>query len=235
MLWYKAWLETRTRFLIALAGITEFCSYQVYDLARHRYHAPAEPGYEYFVHVGHQVLTVMWLVGMTLLMMGGLLQEKGAGVSSFTLALPVSRRVLIATRICTGLLQAAALAVIPWVAMVAILMLTGRPGPLGQVGFYFLLLFGGGVVFAGVALFITSLVESPYTGPMISLGIILGCWGAPQSLNFLNPLEFMSGRAYTVQPHVLVGPVPWAHFAANLCVAALFIVASVKILQRRDF
>ena len=29
MLWYKAWLETRTRFLIALLGILCLCSYSV--------------------------------------------------------------------------------------------------------------------------------------------------------------------------------------------------------------
>jgi hypothetical protein len=31
MLWYKAWLETRTRFLIALLGITVLCSLMVYE------------------------------------------------------------------------------------------------------------------------------------------------------------------------------------------------------------
>ena len=30
-LWYKAWLETRARFLISLAGITALCVYRVYE------------------------------------------------------------------------------------------------------------------------------------------------------------------------------------------------------------
>lgn len=235
MLWYKAWLETRARFLIALAGIAGLCPYRVYDLEKN-----AEPwtkfDYHYFVlHSGGQLLSVMWLVATTLLMMGGLVQEKAVGVSSFTLALPVSRARLMGVRIWAGLIQAAILAVIPWIAMFAVLRAAGRPVSLAQVWFYFVLFVGGGMVFAGVALLISSLVDGQYTAPMVALGVLLVCGNAPSFLDFINPLVFMAGRHYMGPSNMLVGPVPWARFAANVCVAALFIFASVKVVQNRDF
>src|SRR5580698_6821539 len=102
MLWYKVWLETRARFLISLAGITALCAYRVYDLA-HGADAGAQISYYYFVlHSGQQLLQLMWLVAITLLMMGGLLQEKANGTAAFTLALPVSRTRLMNVRICAG-------------------------------------------------------------------------------------------------------------------------------------
>ena len=51
--------------------------------------------YYYFVlHNCHQLLTFLWIIAMTMLMMGGVVREKAVGASSFTLALPVSRRIL---------------------------------------------------------------------------------------------------------------------------------------------
>ena len=52
----------------------------------------------YFNHVlfaGHQLLVIMWVLAVTLVMMGGLLREKALGSSAFTMALPVSRRRLM--------------------------------------------------------------------------------------------------------------------------------------------
>ncbi len=99
MLWYKVWLETRARFLICLAGTTALCAYRVYDLA-HGADAGVKISYYYFIiRSGQQLLQLMWLVSVTLLMMGGLLQEKANGSAAFTLALPVSRTRLTSVRI----------------------------------------------------------------------------------------------------------------------------------------
>jgi ABC-2 type transport system permease protein len=138
-------------------------------------------------------------------------------------------------RIGVGLIQALALVVVPWMAMFAVAIRTGQARSIAQVWFYVVLLAGGGAVLAGVALLVSSLVEGEYTAPMVSFGFALACVNAPRSLHFLNPLEFMGGRDYLGPSNMLIGPVPWAHCAANVCVAALFIVASVKAVQRRDF
>lgn len=235
MLWYKAWLETRSRFLIALVVTTGLCVYRVYDLDRGAMPWSKIDYYYFALRSGHQLLTVTWTVAMTLLMMGGLLQEKGAGVSALTLVLPVSRRRLMGVRICAGLVESAVLAVIPWIAMFVVAALTGQVRSFRQVGFYLVLLAGGGAVFAGVATLVSSLIEGTYTAPMVSLGIVIACGNAPKSLDYLNPLDFMGGRNYIGPSSMLMGPVPWVQFAANVCVAAFLILLSVKVIERRDF
>src|SRR5271166_824768 len=129
MLWYKAWLETRARFLISLAGITALC---VFRVSGGIHDAPAWTlmGLNYYYLVlrqGQEFLMLMWLVAITLLMMGGLLQEKTNGSAPFTLALPVSRMRLMSVRIRAGLIQAALLIVVPWAAMYATFCFTGPP------------------------------------------------------------------------------------------------------------
>lgn len=235
MLWYKAWLETRLRFLIALAGITGLCALRVYDLDKQAAPWTKANYYNFVLQSGHQMLTVMWIVAVTLLLMGGLMREKAAGVSSFTLALPVSRRRHLAVRIAMGMLQAIALVVVPWAAMFAVVVFTGQARPLAQVWFYAVLLTGGGAVLAGVAVLVSSLIEGEYLAPLVSLGFALACGNAPDSLHFLNPLQFMGGRDYLGPSSMLVGPIPWARFAAHVAVAALLVAVSVKVVERRDF
>jgi hypothetical protein len=60
MLWYKAWLETRSRFLIALIGMVALCSVFVLHLDRDAiYEVPADY-YNYVLFAGHQILVMMW-------------------------------------------------------------------------------------------------------------------------------------------------------------------------------
>jgi ABC-2 type transport system permease protein len=111
----------------------------------------------------------------------------------------------------------------------------GRAPSLAQVGFYAVLLVGGGAVFAALALLVSSLVEGQYTAPIVSFGVVLACFNAPRLFKLLNPLDFISGNDYLGASLRLVGPIPWARLAANLVAAAILIVLSVKIIQARDF
>src|SRR5271167_865031 len=126
MLWYKAWMETRSRFLISLTGMVVLCAGFVFHLDRVAILNVKDDYYYYVLFVGNSMLVVMWLLAVTLTMMGGLLREKAAGTSAFTLALPVSRARLATVRICTGLAQAFALAIIPWLTMLSIGSIFGK-------------------------------------------------------------------------------------------------------------
>ncbi len=86
MLWYKAWLETRSRFLIALVGAVALCSRLVVVFLNKG--APNQ--LSQVLHATHETLAAVWLLAVTLIMMGGLLRERAVGSSSFTLSLPVS-------------------------------------------------------------------------------------------------------------------------------------------------
>lgn len=234
MLWYKAWLETRVRFLISLVGITALCAYRVYDPTRSQ--SWTQSSYYYFtLRSGQGVLQLLWLVAVTLLMMGGLLQEKANGSAAFTLGLPVSRGLLMNVRVYAGLIQSALLIAVPWAAMYATYRFMGPARPMEPVLFYAVVLAGGGAVFVGASLLISSLVEGAYTAPMISAGILLVCVNAPKSLSLVNPMAFMSGRAYLAPDNLTTGPVPWGPATAYFCVAALLIAASLKAVERRDF
>jgi len=234
MLWYKAWLETRARFLIALGGTTALCAWRVYEL---NHEAPpwASLDYYYFaLRSGHELLNFMWLIAVTLLMMGGLLQEKSNGSISFTLALPESRVRLMNVRIGAGMLEAIALLLIPGSAIYGVAWLTGPAHSLTQEFFYLLISAAGGAVFAGTALLMSSLVEGTYTAPTISAGILLLAGNAPKSMAFLNPMDFMSPRSHAGATNLMTGPWPWGHAAAYLAVASVLIWASVRIIARRD-
>ncbi len=90
MLWYKAWLETRVRFLIVLLGIIALCSWNVYRMEGVT--SPANPGYYYSVlHDSNSKLAMLWLLAVNFTTMGGLLREKAVGAASFTLALLVQQ------------------------------------------------------------------------------------------------------------------------------------------------
>ena len=126
MLWYKAWLETRSRFLISLFGMVALCSVFVLHGDRDAIYEVGTDYYNYVLFAGHQILVMMWALAVTLIMMGGLLREKATGSSAFTLALPVSRTRLMMVRICMGLAQAVVLAIVPWTAMFTVGSIFGK-------------------------------------------------------------------------------------------------------------
>jgi ABC-2 type transport system permease protein len=237
MLWYKAWMESRTRFAVALPGITLLSAWRVYglnQLATSR----TEEGYFYFALQGaHFLLCLMWIVAVTLLTMGGLLREKATGAVSFTLALPVSRRRLMGTRIGMGLAQAVALAALPWAAMHTTARLTGKADSLHNAVCHVGVMVGGGLLFYALALLLSSTVEGEYAAPLASLGLVFAmAILGDGALKAYNPLALMQGGEY-LDKHTMqfVEPFPWARLAATVAVAAVLVGVSVKAVERREF
>jgi hypothetical protein len=74
MLWYKAWLETRSRFLISLIGMVALCSVLVLHGDRNVAYEVSSDYYNFVLFEGHQILVMMWTLAVTLTMMGGLLR-----------------------------------------------------------------------------------------------------------------------------------------------------------------
>ena len=238
MLWYKAWLETRARFLISLAGAVILCSLLVWHGDRDAFPSSG-PSYYYFIlRSAHSALCTMWLVAVTLLGMGGLVREKAVGAASFTLALPVSRMRLMRVRIAVGLLQSIAMAVVPWIAMFAIACLTGKARSLSQAGFHVVLLLGGGLLFFGIALLVSSLVEGEYTAPAVSFGAVVALsvmLGDPP-LRSYNPFAFINGTEYYDRHSgLLIGPVPWPYISVIIATTCILIAISVRAVQHREF
>jgi ABC-2 type transport system permease protein len=237
MLWYKAWLETRARYLISLVGMTVLCGLRVgYDNLDALPHAQLSY-YYHVLHGANSLLILMWLMAVVLLTMGGLLREKAVGAASFTLSLPVGRTRMATVRIAMGLVQAISLAAIPWSSMLLTARLTGKVHPIDQAWFYLVLLTGGGMVFVGLGLLVSSLVEGEYTAPVVTYGIMLlltvalgGGWRA------YSPVEFMMGTSFFDRHSgLMVGPIPWKFAGVLAVVAAVLMAASVVAIRKREF
>jgi ABC-2 type transport system permease protein len=237
MLWYKAWLETRSRFLIALIGMTVICAYSVFHGDRNTYSYTDVGWFNGVWHSTHSMLVLMWILAVTLLSMGGLLREKASGASAFTLALPVSRTRLIAIRIAMCLAESVALAIVPWLAIYTVDAIFGRTHSLPQAFFRVVLLLGGGMIFFALAILVSSAVEGEYTAPVVCFGVVVVIsivLGDPP-LRAYNPWIFMAGSEYLRKPAMLlVGPIPWTHIAANITVAGVLILLAIRCIQRRD-
>jgi len=250
MLWYKAWLETRVRFVICLLAMTVFCVYTVsYDNQMADSRATLNFYYS-VVHGAHGLIGGLWLAVISFLTAGGLLREKAVGAASFTLALPFSRTRLMGVRMAVCLIEAVALIVIPSLAICIEDGMIGKPYPVSQMWFHIVLLVSGGLVFFAIALLISSLMEGEYTAPLVSFCIVAGValstsrepklatgstiW--EQAAQTHNPFYFMRGVAYFDSPTgLLLDPIPWVQAGIFVLLAALFITASVKAIQLRDF
>jgi ABC-2 type transport system permease protein len=197
------------------------------------------PAYYYNVlQGGHALLCMMWVLGVTLLAMGGLLREKAVGTAPFTLALPVSRARLMAVRVSVVLGEAMALAIVPWTSMFLIGSLAGKTHSIQQAFFHVALLAGGGMVFFGTALLASSLVEGEYTAPVVTFGAVLGVSVVlnSSSLHVYSPMEFILGLEYLDRhTRLLTGPIPWLRIGANILVGVLLVALSAKAVQARDF
>ena len=113
MLWYKSWLESRTRFIVTAAMIIGFCGFVVFfsHATAGQYSARI-----YDVIYAGQAKGVFALLTM-FLGLGGLLRERAHRTAVFTLALPVSRSRVLGTQVGVGVLQLAALSLLPAVLL----------------------------------------------------------------------------------------------------------------------
>src|SRR5215475_3940035 len=116
MLWYKAWRESRVRFVLS-AAVMIFLCLSLMNRARTGFPPPERPDLPYSAWVWGNVYgnfnpTVFIILAMVL-GLGGLRRERPVGTAPFTLTLPVTRFHLIFVRAMTGLLQVVALSLIP--------------------------------------------------------------------------------------------------------------------------
>jgi ABC-2 type transport system permease protein len=235
VLWYKAWLETRSRFLTCLATLTIFCAVFVghaQTLLRPEWTAD----YNRLLFVSQQYIVVVWVLAVVLLGMGGIVREKATGTSSLTLSLPVSRNRLLMSRVGLGLFQAIALGIVPWTTIFLISSFARMPILISQVVFYVVLLIAGGLSYFTMAILISSLVEGEYTAPAVAFGLVLisaivfDAWLRPFSL-----WRLVSGDYCIDRQTYLLSHFPWRGTFASISAATLMLLASMRIIQRREF
>lgn len=116
MLFYKAWLESRTRFLLGLLAMARlsvlfvFFNHDVRTVVTDH-----DVSYGEYIWRGifKGQLRDIYVILTLLLGLGGLDRERSYGTTGHTLALPVSRWRLIAARGTAGIVETAVLAFLP--------------------------------------------------------------------------------------------------------------------------
>ena len=253
MLWYKTWLETRWRFLIglivltAIAILTALTQPLVLKLTPNFQGVQGSFGealraafnlmrvYRNYVWMQWWAknLVQLWTVLAVLIAAGGLVSETSRGCALFTLALPATRRRLLAVRAALGVLETAALAIVPSLAIPLVAPLIGQSYWRADLLIYPLFLAGGGLVFFSFTFLLSAVFTDQLKPVVIAIGLaaILGVvWMVFRDLAPYSIYKVMSAESYFYR-----GVLPWKGLIISLALSAAMFYASFRIVERRDF
>ena len=255
MLWYKSWLETRSRFLIGLvlliaSGVATVFAYpKVLELLKtmpavetggdlgRRIREAAALAQEYRGYVWSQWfgqnLIQLWTIFAVILGTGGLLSQMSGGGALFTLSLPVSRARHLAVRGGTGLIELLILALVPSLVLPVLSPAIGQSYGVGDAVVHALCLFVGGSVFFSLAFLLSTMFSDVWRPLLIALCTASLLAVGEQFVDVLSDLGLiatMSGERYFRS-----GALPWAGLLVSAALSASMLYGSAVNLARRDF
>ena len=253
MLWYKAWLETRWRFVtglllgVAFAALTVMAYRALGTLQVDLSEVPAPfrraaeeglalagtyRGYVWSQWFGKSLLNV-WTFFAVLIGVGGVVTETSRGSALWTLSLPATRARLLGVRASVGALELLLIALVPSLLVPVFSRAVGQTYPPGDVLIHALTAFAGGLSFYGLSLLLSTLFADQLKPVVIGLGLAfalsLAALLSPEVARY-SVFSVMSGEKYFRE-----GVVPWAGLIAYLAVAAASYFAALRVLERRDF
>jgi ABC-2 type transport system permease protein len=252
MLWYKAWLETRWRFLIGLALLTLSAAGTVLTYPHVVKLIANLPQQEFGGALGHRVaeaidlsrsyrgyvwaqsfrqnLLQMCLLFAVLLGTGGLLQQANGGGALYTLSLPVTRARLAGVRAATGLLELLALAFVPALMLPLLSPGIGQSYSLLDALVHSACLFLGGSFFYSLTFLLSTLFGDLWRPPLIVLCVAFAFAMAEFVLGPRSPLGLMTGESYFRGQGL-----PWLGLLVSTAVSASLLYGASKNLARQDF
>lgn len=256
MLWHKAWLETRWRFLIGLAVMVLAACGIVFEypgvkslmpLARNieatvdtntmlgrliKEGAELQSTYRGFVwwQWVRQNFLQMWTLFAVLIGSGGLISKGAAPL--FTLSLPVSRSRLVGVRAALGLAELLVLAVVPSLIVPLLSPAVGQSYSLVDALVYSACMFVGGAVFFCLA-FLLSTVFGDLWRPLlatclIAVGLSIGEGIVRES--GIGIFRVMNGQLY-----FRTGSLPWLGLMTSMAASAALLFAANRNVARQDF
>lgn len=256
MLWYKAWLDTRGRFLIGALLLPCAAFFMVLAYPRVVGLLPGMPSIDTSGPLGRQIgeaLELMrdyrgyvwsqWFrqtptnVGAlfaALLGTGGLVTSpSGGGAALFTLSLPTTRHRLIAVRAASGLAQWLALAIASSLVITLVSPIVGETYSIGTALVHGVCMFVGGSVIYSLALLLSTFFGDLWRPWLITLAATVPIAFAEQ----MNPelSRFGLFGVMTGQHFFRTGDVPWIGLLAVGAVSAVLLYAAALIFDRRDF
>src|ERR1700730_107921 len=196
MLWYQAWRESQVRFTLSAVTLAGICLCLVVFQAD----AGAESYAAYIWKALYDgPVRDLFMVLVLFLGLGGLLRERAHGTAHFTLALPVSRRRLVAVRAVTGLLETAVFAVIPALVIPTLSPIVHRSYPFSQALQFSLLSIGGGAVIFAASFLLSTIVAGRYSSAVVGFLALLSYalivhMADPRSFPSIDLFSLMNGE-----------------------------------------
>ena len=243
MIWYKAWIESHTRFLIAAALVAVVIGWAILDsenaMRRFDRHPPLtfEPYVSMVIASRH--LQLVWALAVVLLGAGGLLRENSTGSVLFTLSLPVPRRRWTEVRAIMGGMQSIALAMIPVLVVPLAALAIGRSYPVWEAVKFSGLLSAAGLVFFGIGLLCSTIFASEFSAIAVSAVGVYFLFTADMYLYRWIPNlgigDLLGGGRFIDRGTGFLTGWPWIAVAMSLGVTLALYRIAVELLERRDF
>jgi ABC-2 type transport system permease protein len=256
MLWYKAWLETRWRFLIGLAllvcsaaGIVLFYPRVMRELLplatdvntggvvgrQIREAADLMSTYRGYVWSQwfRQDMAQNWSICAALLGTGGLLSRASRGGAIYTLSMPVSRTQLLGVRAATALGELLVLAVVPSLALPLLSPLVGQSYGVGDVLVYSACLFLAGSMFFSLAFLLSTVFSDMWRPALITICAMYALGSIERLFHDVLPLSLF--HVMGAESYFRGSGVPWIGLLARVAVSAGLLYGADVIMSRRDF
>jgi ABC-2 type transport system permease protein len=221
VIWFKAWAESRSRLVIALAAMILASIFVIgwQDASRVLFKGFPRTLYMIFALVSG---------------MGGLLRERDAGTAGFTLALPVSRLRLTLVRVTAGFVELAVLALVPLAVAVVSSRFVPHAYPLAQAAVFPLRwLLGGSTLFA-LGVLASAMLGGEYTAFVAALAIFFAGTVTIQFIRLAHPDT--ARYLFTVQ-EVMSGVRPALVMPAAILITttACLLAVAAAWTERKDF
>jgi hypothetical protein len=253
MLWYKAFLDTRGRFLIGLALLPCAAIFMVLTYPGVVALLPTVAGIDTGGAIGQQIneaialsrdyrgyVWVQWFrqtptstgaLFAALLGTGGLVSASGGTL--FMLSLPASRMRLMAVRAGSGLAQWLVLALVSSLAIPVSSPAIGESYQVGAALVHGVCLFAGGSVICSLALLLSTLFGDLWRPWLIALAIAMPIAFAEQIAAGSSPVGLFG--VMTGEHYFRTGELPWAGLSLAAAASAALLYAAALNFARRDF
>jgi hypothetical protein len=253
MVWHKAWLDTRWRFLIGFAVLAVVAAGVVVEYTQIEGFLPllsgAEPPaaenpigaaiagafeaqktYRGFVWYNWFRQSLTFLLVAALLGSGSPFAPPGRGLL-FTLALPAPRGAWFRARAGLVLAQLFVLVLVPSLAFPLLSPAIGEQYGLGEAFVHALCVFTVATVFASLALCLSTALDDVWR-PLLITALIGMCFGFFEIAipAFTGPFSVMAAESYFES-----GTLPWTGLAISVLLTAALLYLAKTSVARRDF
>lgn len=243
MLFYKAWRESRTRFLVGALAMAVYCAFiTLFRPAEEPSLAARLLANSYSAYIDNQIFsgssTLFFDLLVIFLGLGGLLRERRHHTAAFTLALPASRAQLVGAQIGVGLTELAFLALLPTLLIPPLSALAHQSYPIAEALRFTLLRFICGTEIFAISFLLSVVLRGVYTAPLACCVVVffqtrVNNWG-PLSPYVLNPLATMNGRWSNESRLSADAPLPWLGLSILAVTALTLFAAATRITEKQS-